>query len=648
MAVDRSRTRTEHAVVPADVGTADVGTVELLAILERIAWDANSHLDGQSLLSRIVRSVAEHSPWSICWAGLFDLDADRLILWADSGLWRERSEEPFNDWPLAGSPSVLAVEQGAPLTIPDVAEAVEFPRVRDDGQRRGFRSALIVPLRVRNDSGALWVCGTQAHHFTDAEIAVATVIASLAAIALNNAQLLQTERRLLENQRYQLDELARLHQVMTTQNHALQRRDQIHERLVGAVLNDQGIPALIDTVAALASAEVIIVDQFSDLIVASSDCEYSFLSALQAELVASRQRDSDSVTPRRHIARDVILDSKPWVIAPIVATGLLLGHIAIADAGGNPTELRMLAEQVCPLLAIELYKERIRLEADLRTQREFTEVLATADPDSDRAIRLRASLLNINVGRTNIVCRIQCSSGRPGGSAEPRLETDQLGYMARAISQRIQSQHPAATVIPLTTDDWVAIFPAPGGAGQRNHSHITEPLRRAFREVLPSDAATKIAIGIGEAAKGADGLRRSFDQARLANEILALLHRPDDDLPFTAAGSYTVLLSIPTSEQSAFVERLIGPLRDYDREHHSELIHTLRTYLHCLGSMSQTAQALYLHVTTVRYRLQRIEAVVGASLDNDETRLSLQLALHLDQIRNGAEGSGEQDEVDSA
>lgn len=73
--------------------------------------------------------------------------------------------------------------------------------------------------------------------------------------------------------------------------------------------------------------------------------------------------------------------------------------------------------------------------------------------------------------------------------------------------------------------------------------------------------------------------------------------------------------------------RLIDPrvrdLRDAD----PVLADTLRAYLDCFGDIGAAAQWLHVHPNTVRYRVRRIETVLGTSLADPDLRLLLSLSL---------------------
>jgi len=76
---------------------------------------------------------------------------------------------------------------------------------------------------------------------------------------------------------------------------------------------------------------------------------------------------------------------------------------------------------------------------------------------------------------------------------------------------------------------------------------------------------------------------------------------------------------------------LLGPLERYDRDHHGDLVATLAAYIHHGGNSSRTADALFMHRNSLRYRLQRIRALTGLDPDAPDARLALQVAVLLKQ-----------------
>ena len=103
----------------------------------------------------------------------------------------------------------------------------------------------------------------------------------------------------------------------------------------------------------------------------------------------------------------------------------------------------------------------------------------------------------------------------------------------------------------------------------------------------------------------------------------------DAELAYNESGSYSLLSTMSGADRDAFMSRYVSPVAAYDAQHGSQLIRTLQVFFESLGNIQKTADVLYLHVSTVRYRLSRIERILGISINNHDDRLCLQLALNL-------------------
>lgn len=67
-------------------------------------------------------------------------------------------------------------------------------------------------------------------------------------------------------------------------------------------------------------------------------------------------------------------------------------------------------------------------------------------------------------------------------------------------------------------------------------------------------------------------------------------------------------------------------LKKYDEENHTDLLHTLDVYLNLERNALQTANTLYIHRSTLFYRLERIQKLTKLNLEDAKTRLVLLLS----------------------
>jgi len=105
-------------------------------------------------------------------------------------------------------------------------------------------------------------------------------------------------------------------------------------------------------------------------------------------------------------------------------------------------------------------------------------------------------------------------------------------------------------------------------------------------------------------------------------------------------GSVDLLLATaPGEARQAFRGSLLSPLLDYDRDHGTELVRTLRVFLDCSGSWTKASDAMFVHVNSLRYRIRRVEELTGRDLGSLADQAALLLALRL-AGRGSAEDQG--------
>ena len=73
-------------------------------------------------------------------------------------------------------------------------------------------------------------------------------------------------------------------------------------------------------------------------------------------------------------------------------------------------------------------------------------------------------------------------------------------------------------------------------------------------------------------------------------------------------------------------------LKQYDSENHTDFCHTLEVYLQLERNVVQTAKTLFIHRSTLFYRLDRIQKLTGVDYESEEERLYLLLSYHLEHL----------------
>lgn len=118
------------------------------------------------------------------------------------------------------------------------------------------------------------------------------------------------------------------------------------------------------------------------------------------------------------------------------------------------------------------------------------------------------------------------------------------------------------------------------------------------------------------------------EAARQAERALAVaLRRGRSLVEHGDVGAGSVLPLLGDDAVRAFAEGLLRPLREHDATSRGDLVASLQAWLSHHGQWDAAANDLGVHRHTLRYRVRRIEEILGRDLDDPDVRMELWLAL---------------------
>ncbi|ROQ60440.1 sugar diacid utilization regulator [Rathayibacter sp. PhB152] len=268
---------------------------------------------------------------------------------------------------------------------------------------------------------------------------------------------------------------------------------------------------------------------------------------------------------------------------------------------------------------VELLAGAVAGRLDLARQRERASAAPLLDllrallhdelPESETAVRLRLLGFRLGAPLRVVVARTD----------DPSLPPEALLQPLHAAAER---EHALAVGAVL---DGAAVLLLGDPADERSSPG---PALRSAVEAAPWLLhERRIAIGVGDASRAVEQLGVSLLAAR-ERASRASSDEPVSIVEHTVPVSSDALLELVAPRtRAAFALTVLGPLVRYDDEHRSDMVETLRVFLESGGSWRQAADRLHLHASTLRYRMQRIEALTGRDLSAMADRVDLHLAL---------------------
>ncbi|WP_049568974.1 helix-turn-helix domain-containing protein [Streptomyces sp. SBT349] len=412
-----------------------------------------------------------------------------------------------------------------------------------------------------------------------------------------------------------------------------------HRRLMSAGPSGSGPEAVLDLLASDLDLRAWLISATGRPIAASGP--EPLPAAAAARLAARRLAEARSGRPG---PRPATVDGVPHSLFPVRGDGggrrraplsdWLL--VVRADARDWPDQRLDLLDGVAQLIAAERDRRDAARSVPRRLAREVLDLLAAGAPPAEVEARLRVLAPALSGTRAG-------AGAAPGAGAGPagwQVVTARVeGVPAEVPGLLEELLAPFAEVAAVRSGgsevgdgdgEAVALVPLPAGDGE-------EPLRAEallgpVREVLERGLGPggRLTLGVSAVVPSAEGLRGALEEARHCRRFAAARPGRVAGAGHDELVSHVLLLPfVPDEVRSAFTDRLLEPLRDYDRRHRAGLMTTLEAFLAADGSWTRCAARLHLHVNTLRYRVGRIEQLTGRDLSRLEDKVDFFLALRL-------------------
>jgi sugar diacid utilization regulator len=297
--------------------------------------------------------------------------------------------------------------------------------------------------------------------------------------------------------------------------------------------------------------------------------------------------------------------------------GDILGVVALVDPDRSAGPLEAFTiEQAAMVLATELAHQRSLAEMELRMRRDLVDDLCSGTED-ETSVLARAEALGHDLRPPHQVVMLEWQ----GTAGE---------ILVRAVA-RVGSAMELGSLVGRRRSRVVLLAQLPGlGNGVERWAELH---RTVGRELGSATGAA----GVGGRADAVGDLPRSCEEARRALEIRKASQQPFGVTVFEDLGIYRLLAAGgQTAEIDRFVREWLGALLDYDAGHRSDLVSTLSRYLESGGNYDRAAEALDIHRSTLRYRLQRIREITGRDITDVDVSFHLHAATRAWQVRRGS------------
>jgi purine catabolism regulator len=314
--------------------------------------------------------------------------------------------------------------------------------------------------------------------------------------------------------------------------------------------------------------------------------------------------------------------------------------LAVGTAAALGTAERYAVHSAIALLTLTTERSRSLQAAEQRIGAAVLRMLLAGQPDHARAVAgdlygalldapfrlILAESASASAARAHADghARVAAASVSSVAVAVPDTNGDPLGGLAEVVESAAARSGESVLVVP--DGERLVVLAVDGGAAVAacgEYAVALEAARAAVRE-QPAGDEDELVVGLSAPA-GPIAAAAAYKQAEQALSVARRRGRFLVEHEELAAGSVLPLLA--DDAVRAFADGLLRALHEHDATGRGDLVASLRAWLSRHGQWDAAAADLGVHRHTLRYRMRRVEEILGRSLDDPDVRMELWLAL---------------------
>ncbi|QYC43510.1 Purine catabolism regulatory protein [Nonomuraea coxensis DSM 45129] len=400
--------------------------------------------------------------------------------------------------------------------------------------------------------------------------------------------------------------------ILNRQAAVLARAEEAHRALVQVVLAGGGLREVAAEVAQLLDVSVAVVDGAGAVLATAGPAEQV------AALRESISREGPPTTAARAPARAGAGGrGREYASVPVLAGGHHHGRIVAYSASTAIRDSDVgILERAATVAALVVTRQEAVNAVESKYRADFLRDVLTGRAGAAERVTARARAFGWDLSRPVTVLVAELDPDGDERSAQDRL----VACWTAAVRR-----HDQRGAVAGFSHEVVAVIDAALDAAR-----VAKDAASAFADLPPATFST----GTSRPSPGADALPEAYAQALKAARVGRQLHGPGAVAHFDQLGVYRLLSLVnDTDELHAFVRETLGPLAADDDAENADLRRTLQVLLETNLNVAETARRLHFHYNTLRYRIGKLERMLGNFTDDPHLRLNLTLALHVLRMR---------------
>lgn len=394
---------------------------------------------------------------------------------------------------------------------------------------------------------------------------------------------------------------------------------EIYERFTQILLEGSGLQPIVNILHEFIHTPIWIFDAEINVVVSSESVEQERdkLNKLREALIDLSVR---AKIPVGEVTGLCLLNGNEHLHLSVLSIRILhrLGFLVFEEMLINvPSWMQMLLKQSASVIGLELVRLQTVREREIRNRDDFLNDLLDGQTFTPQELTRKSKHFGLNVdGKYRIaVCKLNSTRMK-------KLRPDESESLIFSFIEHFLIS--SSPIIWIRNDYLVLLLE--DNEDVADLSFLLTEMSRA----IEARWGVSMSFGVSNRVYNLKELESAFLQSI---EILrvGLLTHPDEYVHIFRAQTIVDLLRlIPKKDLLAYRDAVLWQFSNLpDR---NTLLQTLYVYLRNQGSVSKTAEKLYLHRNTVNYRIDKCREILGTNLRDPDEALQIQLAILIDTL----------------
>jgi purine catabolism regulator len=411
--------------------------------------------------------------------------------------------------------------------------------------------------------------------------------------------------------------------VLNRQSTILGRSEAAHRAMLGVLLDGGGLDDLVREVSRLVGEQTMVTTPDGRVLArAWSDGPARRRAELMFEPTGRfrTERFAPGVHP---------VDAATLVVVPVRAGAVDHGRlVALREARAfDEGDLHLLG-RAATMAALAITKSLAVQAVEAKYRGDFVRDVLLDRAGTAAEVSRHFETLGWNVARplVVVVAALDTLSPAAGDPSEVRSRQDAFSHAWASVVGRYDRSAPVVGF----AQEVVALVPVEGDASPR------EVVRDLVRGVSGDGGGGRrsFSTGVSRLVPHPAGIATGYEQARRSVQVGRQLQGTSALAHFDDLGAFRLLSLIEDSgELKNFAAEVLGELADESDPDAADMRATLRVLLDTNFNVAETSRRLHFHYNTLRYRITKLERIVGRFTEDPDLQLDLSLALRVMQMR---------------